>query len=472
MQITHGIRSVMRGEVPRYRLLLVVGIGLVLISIAWQVISALQATPHSEPVVAADKSSSAPTVSINTQADQPNTPNTAAQKPNRATQPEAWPAETFLVQAKEGRLVAYNMANGQPKFMLPKGLLSADGMHYFATLKADDLAYLIEINPNTGREVPLRMTLAGQWMVSGVSHTGRWVALTRLPSEDEKTAWTKANTWQTDVQVVDTSTGTVAHTLKLAGNYEVETISSGGDTLFLIEHLPALNPVEYRVRGLNLLDSKARPEVLNVKTPDEVMAGYAWEGVASPDGHWLLTLYLSTRRDAAFVHTLDLWNKFPVCIDLPSGSGEFNQLKYYSLAYRPSTTAYGEKLFATNAALGVVAEISLSSREVTRVVRFDPRTYAARVERNPQVQTARSLVSPDGWKVYFTSGQDVWLYDAKQNKVESFYLTDAPITALGLSGDGQRLYVASADQPRAVLDAATGSPLSFPKVTTTSMRGQ
>ena len=57
------------------------------------------------------------------------------------------------------------------------------------------------------------------------------------------------------------------------------------------------------------------------------MAGYDWDGVASADGRWLLTLYLSTQRNVAFVHALDLKNQFAICIDLPSGSGDYNVLK-------------------------------------------------------------------------------------------------------------------------------------------------
>lgn len=372
------------------------------------------------------------------------------------------PVELFFVRPEgaKGRLIAYDMSKGQERFALPAGMLSAYGLHYYAVVydafvSKPGSTQLEAFDPRTG-ELEHSFTLSGEWALSSVSPLGRWVALTRIPGEDEKQAWAEANQWKTDIQIVDADNGETAHILSLDGNFEVETMSAAGDSLFLVQHLPAVDPDHYLIRLYDLSAEKLVADPLRSKGSDEVMAGLAWEGLASPDGRWLLTLYLSTRRNVAFIHTLDLRDKFPVCIDLPSGSGDFDQLKHYTLALSPD----GQKVYATNALLGVVVEVSLNTLNVTRVAEFDPRTSATS-GYDPQAPTGRSIVSKDGRMLYFASGTDVWAYNTQSRKVSGPYAIDARILGLGLNGDDQRLYVASADRSLVVLDAASGSTLSF-----------
>lgn len=184
------------------------------------------------------------------------------------------------------------------------------------------------------------------------------------------------------------------------------------------------------------------------------MAGYAWGGTASPDGRWLLTLYLSTRRDVAFVHALDLVNRVPVCIDLPSGSGDLELLERYTLTLSPD----GKTLYAANPALGVVADIDLSQISVTGRVAFTAQDVARSGLDSP---VSRSVLSPDG-RLYFAAGPDVWVYDPEESEVRGPFGAGVPVAGLGLSGDGKRLYVASTDGRPLVFDAQTGRALSFP----------
>ena len=369
---------------------------------------------------------------------------------------DAPPAELFLVRPEgaKGPLVAYDMSDGRERFALPAGMLSAYGRHYYAAASQPESTRLDAYDPGTGN-LERRFTLKGQWALSGVSPLGRWLALTRIASEGEKQAWAKSNQWKTDVQIVDANSGETAHVLSLDGNFEVETISAAGDSLFLVQHLPAVNPDHYLIRLYDLSAENLVADPLRSKGSDEVMAGLAWEGLASPDGRWLLTLYLSTRRNTAFIHTLDLLNKYPVCIDLPSGSGDFDQLKDYTLALSPD----GQKVYATNTALGVVAEVSLNTLKVARTVTFDARPLAKYDLPTP---VGRSVVSKGGRMLYFSGGQDVWFYDTKSKAVSGPFSIDSQIVGLGLSSDGNRLHVASADGSLTTLNAASGSALSFP----------
>ena len=70
------------------------------------------------------------------------------------------------------------------------------------------------------------MTVPGRWALRGVSPTGRWLALTRMPDSGEEARWLRENRWQTDIQVIDAQQKQVKQMLHLDGNFEVETLSN------------------------------------------------------------------------------------------------------------------------------------------------------------------------------------------------------------------------------------------------------
>jgi hypothetical protein len=346
----------------------------------------------------------------------------------------------------KGPAIAYDLGDGRELFQLPPGMAAANGNLFFATEATGSDTRLRSFDLATGRERP-GFNLEGRWALDGVSPLGHWLALTRIPSESERQAWTKANEWKTEIQILETKTGGPKYLLALDGNYEVETVSADGTSLFLVQHLPAINPDHYLIRLYDLANETLIADPLRSKGADEVMAGYAWEGLASPNGKWLFTLYLSTKRNTAFVHTLNLVDKFPVCVDLPSGKGDFDQLKHYTLALN------GSKLFAANAALGIVAEINLNDYQMRTLAKFDPGPLA---KTDPQTQTARSVLSEDGTALYFTSGQGVWAYGTKAYTVNGPFRTEGAtgISGLGVSADGGRLFVAQKNGPVMTFDTA------------------
>jgi WD40 repeat protein len=367
----------------------------------------------------------------------------------------AWPSELFFARPEgaQGALIAYDMADGSERFRLPAGLLSADGKRYFA-LGADGTQTALKIfDPHTGHEQNSWVT-DGAWALSGLSPNGRWAALTRLVGEDQKQKWTAANKWETEVQIVDAQSGRSAHRISFEGNFEVETVSNAGDSLFLIQYLPAVNPDHYQIRLYDLAAETLQPNPLvDKRESDEVMAGQAWDAVATPDGRWLLTLYLRPQHGTAFIHALSLQDKFTFCIDLPSG-GSLSELKFDALTLGPD----GQTLYVANAVTGRVAVVNLNDLSATQTAEFKAH---ASPSADPQTQISRSVISQDGRTVFFTSGQGIWAYDTYSQKVNGPYLTDGQITGLGLSSDGKRLYVASTGQPLMVFDAASGRTLSF-----------
>jgi len=360
----------------------------------------------------------------------------------------------FLVRAQgaKGPLVVYQMPGGQEQVRLPAGLLSADGKRYYAAELQQDQTLLRAFEPSSGR-LERSFSLAGRWQLSGVSPLGHWLALTRLPNPEETAGWRKAGRWQTDIQIVEAAGGRVTHALTLEGNFEVETISAAGDSLFLIEHRPALKPAHYLVRLYDLAAQKLQPGALRAKTAtDEIMTGLAWGGLASTDGRWLLTLYLNTARNVAFIHALDLVNKIPFCIDLPSGQGDLAQLKHYALTMAPDSRT----VYATNAALGVIAEISLENYRVVRQVDFPASAPVANPVGAEEIPTNYSIMAEDGQRFYFSNGWDVWGFDISSKQVSGPYLSQSQVRGLGLSHDGRQLYVALAGQLPQMIDLASG----------------
>ncbi len=330
-----------------------------------------------------------------------------------------------------GPLVVYDTRTRAPRFSLPPGMASADGQGYFSARVTHRGTRLNQYYAPSG-ELMNAWLQPGRWTLGGVSPTGRWVALTRRRPAT------------TTVRIFDVGRGRLAHVLRLRGAFEVETVSRDGKRLFLIQHLGGKR---YNVRQYDLSHERlvARPlRAAGVK----IMAGYAWSGVASPDGRWLLTLYLSTQRKAAFVHSLNLRRSRPACVNLPSGRGSFAKLKNYSLSLSPDSRV----LFAANPTLGVVAEIDLSGSRVFRVTRFDrspTRTTAPRA-------ATLSTISRNSRTLYFSAGRDLWAFDAAYGRVRGPYPTGGEIVGVGYGANDRRLFAVRTDGRMLAFDAATG----------------
>jgi outer membrane protein assembly factor BamB len=344
--------------------------------------------------------------------------------------PPAAPAdELFVVRpaGPAGPLRGYDAASGQRRFTLPPGVATADGRRFYTASRGVVRTY----DAVSGELLGTHPAGRG-WHVGGVSPTGRWLALS---SEGVPV---------TRVRLIDTHGWRPVDTLQLAGRFEVDAVSADGRALFLIQHLTNENYLVW------LYDRRtgrlSQPGETQPKARPEVMTGYAWGGVASRDGRWLLTLYLNTQRNVAFVHALDVQRRRPLCIDLPSGSGRVDALEHYSLALAPN----GRTLLAPNPALGVVAEVDLRKLRVVRTGELS----AAKGANN-----AASAVSPDGRALYVASGRALWAYDTAEGRSKRLADAGGRIAGLAVSRDGGRVYVVRADERVLVVDAATGSRL-------------
>jgi hypothetical protein len=328
-----------------------------------------------------------------------------------------------------GELLAFSTATRQAVFGLPPGMAAADGRTYFTASRGRNGTLLRRWNVAKALERG-RWTISGSWRLEGVSPNGRWAALVAHNGRFSR------------VLVFDAHRGRAAHVLRLWGNFEVETISRDGERLFLIEHL---NGRAYNVRQYDLSREKLVADPLR-SAGVKIMAGYAWSGVASPDGRWLLTLYLSTPDQLAFVHALDLESSRPACIFL-SGGG-FGKLKRYSLTLSPS----GDVLYAANPVLGLVTEIDLAPLRVVRETRFKPSAGLASSSRAATLST----ISRNGRTLYFSAGRDLWAYDTAYKRVRGPYPSHGRVIGVGYGTGDRQVFAVRRDSRMLAFDAATG----------------
>jgi hypothetical protein len=350
-------------------------------------------------------------------------------------------AQLLYVQpdGEGGPLVAYDTASGARAFTLPRGRASWDGRWHFAAFPGPR-TMVARYRVATGA-VSGFFRVPGRFTVAGVSPTGRWVALAR---RGRKT---------TTIIVADAVRRRTVHALGLRGDFEVETVSADGTRLFLIEHLRSPGAPRYVVRLYDLRREQLTAKPLRAETKSRLrfMTGYAWSGVGSPDGRWLLTLYLDTRRTAAFVHALDLDHSKPACIDLPSGNGKLEALKRYTLTLSPD----GRRLYAANPVLGVVSEIHLGAgHEAHASARFAParRGVAAAAKLG-------GTISRNGRTLYFSDGRDLWAYDAAYRVVRGPYRTGGELAGFGYGKGDRSVFAVRKDGRMVGFDAATGRRL-------------
>lgn len=338
----------------------------------------------------------------------------------------AAPPKLFFTRptGERGPLVAYDVVNGTEQFRLPAGLLSADGQRFLAAEAGQATLY----DARFGHQ--LNTFEIGDWELSALSPTGARAVLWQLGTATYKDGKQQTTT---SIKILNTANGVPQHELHLDGHFEVDALAVNGQSLFLIERLSGTQADQYVIRLYDLSKESLLADPIRSKGADEIMAGYAWGGVGTPNGEWLLTLYVSTLCNVAFVHALNLNNGFAICILLPSGAGEFEKLKQYSLTLAPD----GQRLYAANTALGTVAEIALVLNEsvpaVTRQAQFPAQAESA--GRN------LSALTEDGRKLYFSNGVDVWAYATETGAVLNPFRVAGPIEGLGVSADGRRLFV-------------------------------
>ena len=211
-----------------------------------------------------------------------------------------------------GPLHAFDLATGARRFMLPSGVLSADGRTFVASARAKPKRTTVaRFDARTGK-LERASSVRGRWGVVGVSADGSRYVLAR---HSRRT----------------TELVAAGSRYLLRGNYEVEALSPDGSRLFLVHWLNR----GYELQQLDLATRRLSPTRLD--EPDEKMSGTATNAVATRDGRWLLTLYAKA-DGSSFVHALDLRSGIAHCIDLPL-KGDYGTVWATALTLSPDERA-------------------------------------------------------------------------------------------------------------------------------------
>ena len=367
------------------------------------------------------------------------------------------PPETLLLSTQAGPLVV-QIPSGSVLFDRP-GTVASLGGSWLLSATPSAGSTLLETVGGADAEPASNVRLDGTLDVRVVAESGAAVALMDpLPDGWDPEVPLPRST--TPIVVADPTGAGQPRTYDLRGNFEPEAFSTDDRQLFMIQHLPAEAPTVYRVTVLDLKRGRVYPVFGPYKAPPERMPGVRLQQIISPNADQLYTLYSSARpgyaphhapvaNDAtvSFVHVLSLQDGWAHCVGLPEELWD-RPASEQAMATSPN----GRLLYIVDATLGLVTVMDTASLEI-RTATIDLAV--------PGVRHTSAVVSADGSALFVaTSGEHsgVTRIDTDTFEVVRRWETD-DVSGLGLSADGERLYVAFDDRVE-VMDATTGSDLA------------
>jgi hypothetical protein len=370
---------------------------------------------------------------------------------------EPLPRETLLLGTEAGPLVV-QVPSGSVLFDRP-GTVASLGGSWLLSAAPSGGSTLLRTVGGADAEPASTVRLDGTLDVRVVAESGGAVALMD-PLPDGWDPEVPLPRSRTPIVVADPTGAAETRTYDLRGNFEPEAFSTDDRRLFMIQHLPAEAPTVYRVTVLDLRTGRVEPVFGPFKGPAERMPGIRLQQVLSPNADQLYTLYSSARPGYAphhatvpngatvsFVHVLSLQDGWAHCVGLPEELWE-RPASEQAMATSPN----GRLLYIADPTLGLVTVMDTASLEI-RTRRIDLSVSG--------VRRTSAVVSGDGSALFVaTAGEHAGItrIDTDTFEVERTWATD-DVSGLGLSADGERLYVAFDDRVE-VMDSTTGSELA------------
>ncbi|WP_422772463.1 hypothetical protein ACN28C_05370 [Plantactinospora sp. WMMC1484] len=388
------------------------------------------------------------------------------------------PPDALVVELTGGRLAVVEAATGQLLVQPAPAVLSGDGRRLVRAEQSAGTTRLTAHRLPAGTAVSAG-TLTGALAVRATSPDGDLVALADDTGPDH-TPYRPGPRARTTI-VIANGAGQ-RRRLELPGNLEPEAFDAARQALFVLDHLPPTAPDRYRVRVVDIASGRVEPLLTRVKAVvpegvEEEMRGEGRQAVYDPVRKRLFTLYThqpdhvhtrdrvaatngagdgdeagdgaaGAREDAphvhAFVHTLDLTERWAFCVDLPAPYGELSAVGH-TIALSPD----GTRLHVADTGSGALATIDPEGLTVLESFRFDPPTGgtgaagAAPVDAAPAASTAHA----DGM-VLVGAGREVVGLAGYTRGNDPRWSTPAEVRGLAAPSSGDRLYVG---QPDAVL---------------------
>lgn len=323
-------------------------------------------------------------------------------------------------------------SSGSIERTLPLGTLA--GKHLYSVT----LTTLSDIDPVTGATTR-KLQLPGYFQLplitanglpGGLSQDGHWLVLQN-----------DSGNGATQMLVVDTSAMKAGAPIGLAGSFQFDAISNDGQRVYMVEYLSGSS---YRVRVYNVPAGHLESYIVVDKSdPSESMTGLRLSGVPSPDGQWLYSLYARPHQ-GAFIHALNLSQPYAFCLELPgSGYESSSEELHWSLALSTN----GSRLFATNGAKGIVAEINTDGPSIVRIGHIDsPNPVAGLFVQDVEAKefgSGGAVLSPDGHTLVMTGKTGLIWVDTTTLRTRSRHLAGWTVWSLGLSTDGRMVYALS-----------------------------
>ena len=349
------------------------------------------------------------------------------------------PEDVLFLRAGSDVTLVRDLPTGEA-IRVPNAVPSTDWSAVVRAVPNGDLTRVVAIDPPSGAELWSR-TVPGHLEVKVASRRGRLVALghPRGPG-----AYPPGRSSTRFVILRDDGSDPV--TIDLQGNFDAEAFSTDGRSLFVVQYLPAEDPVRYQVRRLDLTTH----EVVGVYSVDahlqEAMRGTARIQAASADGRRLYTLYTLQLADGttrAFVHVLSLDELWAHCVDLPA---EFAAAAETDIAL--SVTPDGHRLFVADAGSGSVAEVDTQALAVGRTATADFGSGGG---------VAQAVADPSGI-LYLGKGRNLIALDVADFSPDGSWDLEGRITGIQAANEGNRLYVGLRNQIE-VIDTMTGDQL-------------
>lgn len=364
------------------------------------------------------------------------------------------PADVLVLRTRSGVAVV-DAQSGAVALSVPNAVAVPDWSELVTSSSDAAQTTLSRVQAPSGA-VLSTVSLERNLVVSVISSDGSRAALTQ-PRPKGATPWLPDGRRRTEVVIADPANASKHKRFDLAGNFEPEAFSSNNRELFMIEYIPAMAPNRYRVRRLKLHGGDVVPiGRLKLAAPGQ-MRGTGRMQVLAPSREELYTLYTqqgpnyahgeaeehSEGTTHAFVHVLNLRDKWAHCIDLPMPFG-MGRATASAVAVSPD----GSRLYVSDWSNGAVAVVDPEALKVVRTVEVDL--------GEPDDHTFAE-VGLNGL-FYVAGNSDVVAVDAGSLRVVDRWTMPSSVSGLAVAPDGHRLYVA-VDEEVLTLDASSGERL-------------